>query len=141
MKTVFDYLKEHKTYEHNFKGRYFTLELVDEYILLTKEDGEKYLIDGGHRGYEIGVEIQDILDNDGIEIRFCEECGIPFDSGFMANDGGWYSCEKCFDNAMDRTYGKGKWRASESEGENGGWYESLDEDEWVDTGIFYTEWY
>ena len=44
---------------------------------------------------------------------------------------------------MDLTYGKGKWRPIEDEDvrEYGGYYEALDGDEWVDTGVFYTEWY
>ena len=42
---------------------------------------------------------------------------------------------------MDEDYGKGKWRASDEEGEYEGWYEYLNEDgEWEDTGVFYTEW-
>ena len=42
---------------------------------------------------------------------------------------------------MNTTYGKGKWRPSEEEGENGGFYEFQACDGfWEDTGIFYTEW-
>jgi hypothetical protein len=141
MKTVIDYLKEHGKYEHDFQGRDFELELVGERILLKRENGKEHIIDANQKGYYIEIAIQDILELDGIEIRFCEECGTPFDAGFMANDGGWYSCEECFESAMDRTYGKGKWRPSEYEGAYGGWYEYLDEDEWEDTSIFYTEWY
>lgn len=141
MKTVIDYLKKHRQYEHNFKGRYFTLELIDEDIILTRENGQEHIISVNQKGWDIEINIQDILELDGIEIRFCEECGTPFDAGFMANDGGWYSCEECFEDHMDRCYGKGKWRPSEYEGEDGGWYEYLDGDEWEDTSIFYTEWY
>lgn len=141
MKTVLDYLKEHGKYEHDFQGRYFVLELTEKCILLTRENGQTHIILADTKGWDVEREIQDILELDGIEIRFCEECGIPFDAGFMAGDGDWYSCEECFDDAMDRTYGKGKWRPSEEEGSDGGWYEYLEEDEWEDTGIFYTEWY
>lgn len=140
MKTVLDYLKEHKKYEHDCQGRDFELELTDKDIELRYKN-ETYSILLGQTGYEVEMIIQTCLEEHGIDIRFCEECGIPFDAGYMADDGSWYSCEECFENAMDRTYGKGKWRPSEYEGEYGGWYEHLDGDEWEDTSIFYTEWY
>lgn len=86
-------------------------------------------------------QIQDILYDDyQTEIRFCEECGKPYDKGFMAGDGDWYCCEECFDSVMNETYGKGKWRPTDEEGSEGGYYEYFDYDEWEDTGIFYTEW-
>ena len=143
MKTVVDYLKEHGKYEHDFKGRAFELELndIDDQILLGC-NGDWVIINAEQKGWTIENDIREILeDNYGIQIRFCEECGKPFDAGFIAGDGDWYCCEECFDGAMDTTYGKGKWRPSENEGENGGWYEALDEDEWVDTSVYYTEWY
>lgn len=140
MKTVIDYLKAHEKYEHDFQGRYFELILKDNQILLNYDDGWA-VIKTDLKGYEIEIAIAEILEEHGIEIRFCEECGKPFDAGFMADDGSWYSCEECFDASMDRTYGKGKWRPSEYEGEYGGWYEALNGDEWEDTSIFYTEWY
>ena len=141
MKTVLDYLKEHREYEHNFMGRYFMLKLFGESVLLIKDNKDEYAIDINQEGREIELAIQDILELDKIEIRFCEECGMPFDAGFMADDGSWYSCEGCFETAMNKCYGKGKWRPSEYEGEYGGWYESFDGNEWVDTSVFYTEWY
>jgi len=141
MKTIIDYLKEHGKYEHDFGGRAFNLDLIGESILLTTERGKEHVILVNQKGWNIESDIRDALELDNIEIRFCEECGKPFDAGFIAGDGDWYCCEECFDGAMDTTYGKGKWRPSEEEGENGGWYENLDGDEWVDTGIYYTEWY
>lgn len=141
MKTILDYLKEHGKYEHDCQGRAFELELTDKDIKLRCND-DVYSIQLSQTGYEVENIVQTVLEEDHkIEIRFCEECGIPFDAGFMAGDGDWYSCEECFDDAMDRTYGKSKWRPSEHEGEYGGWYEYLDGDEWADTSIFYTEWY
>jgi hypothetical protein len=140
MKTVLDYLKEHGKYEHDFEGRAFELILKGNQILLNYKDGWA-VIKTNLDGYEIEDAITEILEDHNIEIRFCEECGKPFDAGYIAGDGDWYSCEECFKGAMDTTYGKGKWRPSEEEGDNGGWYEALDEDEWVDTGIYYTEWY
>ena len=140
MKTIIDYLKEHGKYEHDFEGRAFELILKGNQILLNYKDGWA-VIKTDLDGYEIEDAITEILEDHNIEIRFCEECGKPFDKGFIAGDGDWYSCEECFDGAMDTTYGKGKWRPSEEEGENGGWYEALDDDEWVDTSVYYTEWY
>lgn len=140
MKTVVDYLKEHGKYEHDFEGRAFELILKGNQILLNHAEGWA-VIKTDLEDYEIENAIEEILEDHKIQIRFCEECGKPFDAGFIAGDGDWYCCEDCFDGAMDQTYGKGKWRPSESEGENGGWYEALDEDEWVDTSVYYTEWY
>lgn len=140
MKTVIDYLKEHGKYKHGFEGRAFELELTDKDIKLRCEnDSYSILLEG--TGYDVEMIIQTVLEEDHkIEIRFCEECGKPFDAGFIAGDGDWYCCEECFDDAMNTTYGKDKWRPSDEEGKNGGWYEALDKNEWEDTGIFYTEW-
>lgn len=140
MKTIVDYLKEHGKYEHDVKGRAFELILKGNQILLNYLDGWA-VINAEQEGYIVENSIAEILEDHKIAIRFCEECGKPFDAGFIAGDGDWYCCEDCFDDAMDKTYGKGKWRPTEDEGENGGFYESLDGDEWVDTSIYYTEWY
>ena len=140
MATVLDYLKKHKKYEHDFQGRAFEIELQGERILLGC-DGEWVLINAEQKGWIIESDIAEILEGHHIEIRFCDECGKPFDAGYIAGDGDWYCCEECFEGSMDATYGKDKWRPSEDEGEHGGWYEALDEDEWTDTSIFYTEWY
>ena len=143
MKTVLDYLKEHGKYEHDFEGRAFELELndIDDQILLGC-NGDWVIINAKQKGWTVERDIQEILeDNYDIEIRFCEECGKPFDAGYIAGDGDWYCCEGCFNGAMDTTYGKGKWRPSDEEGTYGGWYENLDGDEWVDTSVYYTEWY
>ena len=140
MKTIVDYLKEHGKYEHDFEGRAFELILKGNQILLNHAEGWA-VIKTDLEDYEIENAIEEILEDHKIQIRFCEECGKPFDAGFIAGDGDWYCCEECFDGAMDTTYGKGKWRPTEDEGEYGGYYESLDGDEWVDTSIYYTEWY
>lgn len=139
MKTVIDYLKEHGKYKHGFEGRAFELILKENQILLNYTDGWA-VIKTNLEDYEIENAIEEILEDHKIQIRFCEECGKPFDAGFIAGDGDWYCCEECFDGAMNTTYGKDKWRPSDEEGKNGGWYEALDENEWEDTGIFYTEW-
>lgn len=140
MKTIVDYLKEHRRYEHNFTGRHFELKMRDDQILINYKDGWA-VVKSDQNGYETENAITEILEENGIAIRFCEECGRPFDKGFIAGDGDWYCCDYCFDDAMDTTYGKGKWRPSDEEGESGGWYEALDGNEWVDTSIYYTEWY
>jgi formylmethanofuran dehydrogenase subunit E len=140
MKTVVDYLQANKKYIHDCQGRYFELILEGNQILLNYNDGWA-VIKTDLEGYEVENVIAEILEDHKIEIRFCEECGKPFDAGFIAGDGDWYCCEECFDGAMNTTYGEGKWRPSDKEGEYGGWYENLDGDEWVDTAIYYTEWY
>lgn len=138
MKTIVDYIRENKIYEHDVMGRDFKLELFGVNIMLT-HNKTSYLIE---QSIESEIIIREILEENGIEIRFCEECGKPFDAGFMADDGFWYSCEECFESAMDKTYGKGKWRSTEEEGEWGGFYEYQEVDgTWKNTSIFYTEWY
>lgn len=140
MKTVLDYLKEHGKYEHDVQGRAFELILKGNQILLNYLDGWA-VINAQQEGYIVENSIAEILEDHKIEIRFCEECGKPFDAGFIAGDGDWYCCGSCFDDAMDKTYGEGKWRPTDEEGEWGGFYESFDGNVWEDTGIFYTEWY
>ena len=140
MKTVVDYLKEHGKYVHDFKGRAFELILKGNQILLNHNDGWA-VIKTDLDDYEIENAIAEILEDHKIEIRFCEECGKPFDKGFIAGDGDWYCCGSCFDDAMDQTYGEGKWRPTDEEGEYGGFYENFDGNVWVDTSIYYTEWY
>lgn len=140
MKTVVDYLKKNKKYIHDVMGRYFELELEKDTVVL-KVNGDEWEIYVGPQNYEVEYSIQDILEEHKIEIRFCEECGIPFDAGFTADDGDWYCCEECFEDSMDKSYGKGNWRGTDEEGEWGGFYEHLDGDEWADTGVYWTEWY
>jgi hypothetical protein len=140
MKTVVDYLQANKKYVHDCQDRYFELILEGSQILLNYDEGWA-VIKTDLEGYEVENAIAEILEDQKIEIRFCEECGKPFDAGFIAGDGDWYCCEDCFDGAMNTTYGEGKWRPSDAEGEYGGWYENLDGNEWVDTAIYYTEWY
>ena len=136
MKTIVDYLQKNSIFE-GYIGEY-SIE-----IMLHK--GKIFLL-CDHDEYDINLSspeyaIQDIMyDKYNTEIRFCDECGKPYDAGFMAGDGEYYCCEECFEPMMDRDYGKGKWRATEDEGYRGGFYEYLDGDEWEDTGIFYTEW-
>lgn len=141
MKTVVDYLKEKEKYEEEIAGYNAKLRLVDEHIIMQVDNDREYLIDASDAESAEG-EIQDILyDKYGAEIRFCEVCGIPYDMGFIAGDGDWYCCQSCFDEVMDKDYGKDKWRGTDEEGEYGGFYEYLNaEGKWVDTGIYYTEW-
>ena len=138
MKTFVDYLKEIKV---------CVIEVTDYTVAVELTETGYYIVDGNDKIYYpvyvcIDEELQDYLESKyGLEIRFCEVCGKPYDKGYMVDGGFWYCCEDCFEAAMDNDYGKGKWRASEEEGADGGWYEYLnDEDEWEDTGIFYTEW-
>lgn len=140
MKTIKDYLEKNGSFKTYLKDREVGFTLCEDYIIVEVDDRVAADI------YELKteMEIQDMLyDNYDIEVRFCEECGKPFDAGFTAGNGDWYCCEECFELVMDRDYGKGNWRPTNDEGEYGGFYEYLSDYycEWEDTGIFYTEWY
>lgn len=138
MKTIVDYLKEHKEYVHDFEGREFKLKLFTSVIMIVCNNNT-YEIDANDESNDY---IQQLLELHNIEIRFCEECGKPFDAGYVADGGFWYSCKDCFNEAMDKCYGKGKWRGTDKEGDYGGFYECLNDDgEWEDTSVYYTEWY
>ena len=135
MKRLVDYLKK-----ENFDGQIgeYNVEIIlhnNKIILLC--DHDEYYIESNAPEYEI----QDILYDDyGTEIRFCDECGKPYDAGYIAGDGEYYCCEECFEPMMNRDYGEGKWRGTDEEGRYGGLYEYLDGDKWDDTGLYYTEW-
>ena len=134
-----DYLEKENTFVKQIGDFEFELSLDGSCVVMQCED-TTYFID-----FEMNYaeeEIQTILeDNYGIAIRFCEECGKPYDAGYTAGNGDWYCCEECFEGAMNETYGVGKWRPSDEEGEYDGWYEYQKEDgTWEDTGIYYTEW-
>ena len=140
MKTVVDYLKEHTSFT-GYAGRHKIRLGFDRYEnVILKVDDRDHLILASPKDTE--SLIQEILENDyETEIRFCDECGKPYDAGFMGGDGEWYCCEDCFEPMMDRNFGKGKWRPTEKEGRYGGYYEYLtDSGKWEDTGAFYTEW-
>lgn len=139
MKTVVDYLKANKKFEGTIGSSNIKINLYGDLVVLTRDTYTHTIkIPNVHN---IEYAIQDILEANKIEVRFCEECGKPYDAGYTMNDGGWYSCEECFKSAMDRDYGEGKWRGTHDEGEWGGFYEHLcDDGVWRDTGVYYTEW-
>lgn len=141
MKTVVDYLIENKTYEEEIANHSVTLKLAKKTIVMTVGE-DRYLIKRFDDEISPETEIRAILEDIyGAEIRFCEVCGIPYDMGFIAGDGDWYCCQSCFDEVMDMDYGKERWRGTDEEGIYGGFYEYLNADgEWIDTGIYYTEW-
>lgn len=141
MKTIVDFLRENREFKEQF-GNYEVLFKYGGHCITLECECEKFAMTYDGNGYDLHETIQDIMESfGGTEIRFCEECGKPFDKGFMVECGGWYSCENCFETAMDNTYGKGQWRSTEEEGYYGGYYESShDGGEWEDTGVFYTEW-
>ncbi len=140
MKTVVDYLIEHKTYEEDISVDTVKLELTDKNVIMTVDDDRYFIKRDGEVSVE--TEIRSILEDlYEANIRFCEICGIPYDMGFVGGDGEWYCCQSCFEDAMDKDYGKDGWRGTDDEGEYGGYYEYLRADgEWEDTGIYYTEW-
>lgn len=77
------------------------------------------------------------------EMTFCDYCEKPVIFGMTDDFGDCHVHEECFDNYMNKTYGKGKWKPTEDgkEDEYGGYYLFLnDKDEWEGTGIFYTQW-
>lgn len=137
MATIVDYLEKNGKFVGMIGEHEIILIPLLGYILMNL-DGHNYQIDKHKAEYAI----QDVLEKiDGTEIRFCDECGKPYDHGFMADGYSWYSCEDCFEKAMNRDFGKGEWRGTEEEGDCGGFYEYLNvDDTWEDTGIFYTEW-
>lgn len=141
MKTIVDYLIQNKIYEEEIAGYNVKLKLSGKYIVMQVDDYPEDLIRLNKNDVP-ETEIKYILDEDyGAEIRFCEICGKPFETGFIAGDGDWYCCEECFEPTMDKDYGKGKWRATDEEGEYSGFYEFIGRDgEWQDTGIYWTEW-
>lgn len=149
MKTVIDYLKEHGKFETGIsqyregKIKNFTvlIELKKDKIHVKCKDDNSCIEETIDINDDVEHAISDILKAYKLEIRFCEECGKPYDAGYTVDGGFWYCCEDCFESTMDRDYGKGKWRGTDKEGEWGGFYEALNEfDEWQDTGIYYTEW-
>lgn len=139
MKNILDYLKENKTFTGYTANKELEMELIGNHIIM-KYDGNTHYINMLCK-YNEEYAIQDILETYGAEVRFCEECGKPYDAGYTCDDGSWYCCEECFEDTMNRDYGKGKWRGTDEEGEWGGFYAFLNNaGEWEDTGIYWTEW-
>lgn len=136
MKTIKDFLKANNgNYECIIGVEDISFSLIDEQIKMVVNGTDEYLADDE---YDIDYVLST---NYNTEVRFCEQCGRPYDMGYIAGDGWWYCCEECFETTMDNDYGKGKWRATKEEGEFGGFYEALnDEGIWEDTGIFWTQW-
>lgn len=76
--------------------------------------------------------------------RICEHCGEPITFGCMTNDqGDFYIHEECFDDWMNKRYGKGKWMALGNGEEDGcgGYYITTADvvGGYEGTGIYYTE--
>lgn len=142
---VYDFIFENSFYQTKIGNRNIALVHIDNRMMLCVEDTKSayeneyftYMI---KRNFE--EEISEILsENFGIEIRFCEQCGKPFDAGYTVDCGWWYCCEECLEDVMNADYGEGKWRITDDEGDLGGYYEFLNTNNmWEDTGIFYTEW-
>lgn len=139
MKTIVDYLKQHKQFTGEVGGYKLKLELICKDIIMEIQGVMWCKVDA----YRIDIceVLQFLFENfTEMEIRFCEECGKPYDRGFTAENGDWYCCEECFESTMDRDYGRGNWRAAKEEGAYGGWYETLRDGRWEDTGIYWTDW-
>lgn len=138
MKTIVDYLKQHKQFTGEVGG--YKLKLKLEYLNIIMEVEDMIYCKVNVNRSDACETLQYLFESiTEMEIRFCEECGKPYDRGFTAG-GDWYCCEECFESAMDRDYGRGNWRAANEEGVYGGWYEALRDGRWEDTGIYWTEW-
>ena len=83
-KTIVDFLRENGQFKGCFNGYEIILEPADNYIFVMEvSDGDKlndkYMVPISRT---IMYEIQDLLyDEYDIEIRFCSECGKPYDAG------------------------------------------------------------
>lgn len=140
MKTVVDYLKKNKKFEGEIGGHAVKISLNGKSVIMECDDS-RYVFNAFRD--DVANQIQDALydHHGGIEIRFCDVCGTPYDMGFIAGDGDWYCCQNCFKETMNLDYGEDGWRSTDEEGQYGGYYEYRKYDgEWVDTGIYYTEW-
>lgn len=138
MKTIVDYLKQHKQFTGEVGG--YKLKLKLEYLNIIMEVEDMIYCKVNVNRSDACETLQYLFESiTEMEIRFCEECGKPYDRGFTAG-GDWYCCEECFESAMDRDYGRGNWRAAKEEGAYGGWYEALRDGKWEDTGIYWTDW-
>ncbi len=139
MKTILDYIKENVKFKGMIGNVNLKLEMFEDILVVTRDTHvhTKKVTEY----YDAEEFISDILSAQKIEVRFCEECGKPYDAGYIAGDGDWYCCEECFEGVMNRDYGEGKWKGVDEEGEWGGFYAYLNNDgAWEDTGIYWTEW-
>ena len=122
MKDILCYLSANKKFEGAIGNANVRIELFEGLVVVTCNSHIHTFKIGNVNNANYAT--QDILEKYKIE-----------------GDGDWYCCEECFEGAMNRDYGEGKWRATNKEGAYGGFYEYLnDGDEWEDTGIFWTEW-
>ena len=139
IKRLTDFLKENNEYECKIDGKKlkFTFKSSDIPMVLFEYKGKKYHID---TLLNVESEIEDILESDDIEIRFCEECGKPMDKGYTVDGGFYYCCEECFEPTMDRDYGQGNWRGTEEINIRDGFYEYLEDGDWIATALYYTKW-
>ena len=148
MKTFVNYLRENgKCTMELFALNQNTCSWDDVTVSVEMTEAEYVItINTEEAHFPKDMDIEDVLQEylyykHKLEVRFCEECGRPYDKGYTIDGGFWYCCEDCFNTAMDSHYGADKWRASQEEGADGGWYEYLnDEGKWEDTGVYYTEW-
>lgn len=70
-------------------------------------------------------------------MRACSVCGKVISCGYT-DELGFYSCEECFEPYMDREYEE--WKAVEDDGYGGFYMVKDDADEFIGTGIYWTEW-
>lgn len=144
-KALFDFMKEKKKYE--FDDFVFDEEKRFRNKLIWESGKLFFTVGKTNKMYLVKSEDDfiDIYEQDTkLEIRICDICGSPMQSGFTDDDGDFYCCsDECFKIDMNERYGEGKWRATEDgeENEYGGYYEYLNKNnEWVSEPSYYTEW-
>ena len=75
------------------------------------------------------------------EFRICDCCGAVMTQGYC-DDNCDHICEECFEPWMDESC-PGGWRVNGHAGDrhwDGGYYDERIDAEWVDTGIYWTQW-
>ena len=121
----------------------YQFELLNEHtvqVIRFEGDGHSVVYSGPVNAYEIERTISYLGYDD---VRFCDACGAPMDSGWSDEGGMTHFCsEDEFAADMNERYGKGNWRA-EPEGGKEYCYEYRDDENspWQPESSFYTEWY
>lgn len=139
-KTLFDFMRKEKKFEfEDSDGNVNKLIMESGNLFFTVGKTKKM--------YQIKSEydLMDIYETDtNLEIRICDICGSPMQSGYTDDVGDFHCCsDECFEKDMNERYGDGKWRKNKNGMVNslGGYYEYLNiNNRWVPEPSYYTEW-
>jgi len=88
--------------------------------------------------------LMNYLEKECEDIRICNECGYPMQEGWVYENSYEHYCSKeCYTADANRTWGKGNWRITGRENEEGGFLEFLDENDgqWEPLKFYWTYWY